>query len=160
MNIEKLNPWFTFLANIGVLAGIVFLAIEIQQSNNIAQGNAGAELMQLSMSLNASFYENSEVAELAVKLAYVGSVLTAEEEQKARFLAYNKTNLWQSAEYAYINGLIGENEITNFSQDITDNFNMFPGLIPHWKFISDTFDPDTVGIMWSKVFEELETRGY
>jgi hypothetical protein len=34
MNLNKVNHWLTLLANIGVLAGIVFLAIEIRNSSN------------------------------------------------------------------------------------------------------------------------------
>lgn len=36
MNLDNLNKWLTLVANIGVLAGIAFLAIELQQSNKIA----------------------------------------------------------------------------------------------------------------------------
>ena len=36
---DKLNNWLTLLANIGVIAGIIFLAIEVQQ-NTRAQENA------------------------------------------------------------------------------------------------------------------------
>jgi hypothetical protein len=34
MNLDKVNQWLTLLANIGVLAGIVFLAIEMRHSSN------------------------------------------------------------------------------------------------------------------------------
>lgn len=39
MKIQKLNNWLTLLANVGVIAGIVFLGIEVQQSSNIAIAN-------------------------------------------------------------------------------------------------------------------------
>jgi hypothetical protein len=32
MKLSAINEWLTFTANIGVLAGIIFLAIEIQQN--------------------------------------------------------------------------------------------------------------------------------
>ena len=34
---EKLNTWLTLLANFGVLIGIIFLALEIQQNNNLLE---------------------------------------------------------------------------------------------------------------------------
>jgi len=37
MKLNQLNSWLNLIANIGVLAGIVFLAIEINQSNLQAQ---------------------------------------------------------------------------------------------------------------------------
>ena len=36
---EKLNQWLTLLANVGVLVGIVFLAIEIRQNTNNLEMN-------------------------------------------------------------------------------------------------------------------------
>jgi len=33
MNLEKLNPWLTLLSNVAVVAGIIFLAMEIQQNS-------------------------------------------------------------------------------------------------------------------------------
>jgi hypothetical protein len=35
MNIEKINHWIALIANIGVVAGVVFLAFEIQQNNEL-----------------------------------------------------------------------------------------------------------------------------
>jgi len=37
MNVDKLNSWLGVLASIGVLIGIVFLAIEIRHASNAAQ---------------------------------------------------------------------------------------------------------------------------
>ncbi len=34
MNLEKVNQWLTLLASIGVLVGIVFLAIEMRNSSD------------------------------------------------------------------------------------------------------------------------------
>ena len=39
MEMEKLNQWLTLLANVGVLVGIVFLAIEIRQNTNNLEMN-------------------------------------------------------------------------------------------------------------------------
>ena len=35
MDIEKPNNWIALLANLGVVAGVVFLALEIQQNNEL-----------------------------------------------------------------------------------------------------------------------------
>jgi len=37
VKISKLNEWLTLLTNIAVVAGIVFLAVEIQQNNELLQ---------------------------------------------------------------------------------------------------------------------------
>ncbi len=40
MNLDRLNHWLTLLANIGVLAGIIFLAQEIRQNTQTMQAAA------------------------------------------------------------------------------------------------------------------------
>lgn len=37
MTMDKLNQWLTLLANVGVIAGIVFLGIEIRQNTEMIQ---------------------------------------------------------------------------------------------------------------------------
>ena len=37
MNLDKLNQFLTLLANLGVIAGIVFLAMEVQQNTSMME---------------------------------------------------------------------------------------------------------------------------
>ena len=72
MNLEKLNTWLSLLANIGVLAGIVFLAIEISQSNRQAQSETfQARINEIDQSQRE--YALSDVLpELYVKISQSG----------------------------------------------------------------------------------------
>ena len=40
MNTENLNRWLTLCANIGVVIGIIFLALELQQNNELLESQA------------------------------------------------------------------------------------------------------------------------
>lgn len=40
MNVDQINRWLMLAANIGVIAGIVFLAVEIQQNNELMASQA------------------------------------------------------------------------------------------------------------------------
>ena len=46
MDGDKLNRWVTLLANLGVIAGIVFLGIEIRQNNALLEAEAGYKSAQ------------------------------------------------------------------------------------------------------------------
>jgi hypothetical protein len=35
MNMDKLNKWLMLVANIGVIVGIAFLAVEVNQNNRL-----------------------------------------------------------------------------------------------------------------------------
>ena len=39
MDLDKLNKWLTLLANFGVVAGLIFLAIEIRQNQTLLEQN-------------------------------------------------------------------------------------------------------------------------
>ena len=40
MNTDNLNRWLTLCANIGVVIGIIFLALELQQNNELLESQA------------------------------------------------------------------------------------------------------------------------
>ena len=40
MDADKLNKWFTLLANVGVVVGLAILILEIDQTNNLAKAEA------------------------------------------------------------------------------------------------------------------------
>ena len=46
MKLIKINHWLTLAANLGVIAGLVFLAIEIRQNTNIAKAEAYRQNIQ------------------------------------------------------------------------------------------------------------------
>lgn len=46
MNTDSLNKWVAILSNLGVLAGIVFLGIEIQQNSNMTQAQTRTQLTE------------------------------------------------------------------------------------------------------------------
>lgn len=47
MNVDRLNRWLTLVANIGVIAGIVFLAIELRQNNELLEAQSRADRREI-----------------------------------------------------------------------------------------------------------------
>ena len=96
MNSDKLNTWLAVLANIGVLAGVVFLAMEIRQNTSTVQiGNFQGSLA-LSMQLE-SWMLDSEFANLWYQGLSDHSQLTG--PQKMQFDSYfgQSLNVWEFA---------------------------------------------------------------
>ena len=81
--IKKFDRSFTIqiVSNIAVLAGVVFLAIEIQQSNRIARGSIEVEIQRGFESHNVSVYTDLALAELLVKCKEVNPKLTEAEKE-------------------------------------------------------------------------------
>ena len=40
MDVDKMNPWLTLVANVGVVGGLIFLGVEIQQNTNAVRASA------------------------------------------------------------------------------------------------------------------------
>ena len=67
MNFDKLNKWLTLLANLGVIAGIFFLAMEVGQNNRLLQAQSSRSMLADRQSMAFMAYQDAEVAELAFK---------------------------------------------------------------------------------------------
>jgi len=63
----ELGQAITILANLGVIVGIVFLAIEVHQNNQLLGAQAVSALLQTRMKANEDIYNNSGLADLLAK---------------------------------------------------------------------------------------------
>jgi hypothetical protein len=79
VNLDSTNRWLTLVANIGVLAGLIFLANELQQ-------NTVATRLEAASNFNASFSEielfiagNPEFAELLTR-GRIGEEITGADQ--------------------------------------------------------------------------------
>jgi hypothetical protein len=69
MNLDKLNQWLTLLANFGVVAGIVFLAIEIRQNQALLEQNHQTMLRAQELEiLNATHLEVEQFNDLRAQI--------------------------------------------------------------------------------------------
>ena len=57
------------LANIGVIAGIIFLGVELQQNNELLQTEAGYKLLQSRIAIRNRIIDQSNFAQLLVKVS-------------------------------------------------------------------------------------------
>ena len=78
-----LGQTITILANIGVIAGIGFLALEVHQNNELMSAEARRSRTESSESAFRAIAENADLAEIFVK-ARQGQEFSAIEEQRFR----------------------------------------------------------------------------
>jgi hypothetical protein len=70
MSMEALNRWFTLLANIGVLAGILFLALEISQNTSMMRADSYQNRSDSYRELWMSVPESELLATALAKIDY------------------------------------------------------------------------------------------
>jgi hypothetical protein len=67
MNLDQLSRWLTLIANVGVIAGILFLAVEIQQNNELLASQARSDREAVRRTAFARYIENPEAVRVMVK---------------------------------------------------------------------------------------------
>ena len=80
MNIEKTNQWLSLIANVGVVAGVVFLAFEIQQNNELLIQESRYSMLENQKDWKFFLNGNPEIA----KLIYASSSGELNEIEKFR----------------------------------------------------------------------------
>jgi hypothetical protein len=86
MNKSDLGQTITILANLGVIAGLIFLAFELRQNNLLINAQTRAEANRTVIEQESEPYRNHEVAVLLAKQAR-GEALSDIDEIKMRSLA-------------------------------------------------------------------------
>jgi hypothetical protein len=145
----------TILANLGVIAGIVFLAAEISQSNRIAIRDARSELTERTYELQSAILHNPETAELMVKLGEKQAKLTPQEEYRARSYATLIVNLAATINLNWEDGFLTEDALARNLQALGGNIRRTPGIAP---FLMEMLpqgdvarDNETFGFVWDEV---------
>ena len=94
MNSKILNKWLTLAANIGVIAGIVFLGIELQQNNEYLSAQSKYNLFQNQVSMVDQILESPRLTSMIVR-ASAKEELTREDEFVLTQLASRMVQNWR-----------------------------------------------------------------
>ena len=141
MNLDKVNRWLSLSANLGVLIGIMFLSVEIRQSNRIAERDGRNELVSENIEIERSFLENSQLAELMVKLTVPDTELTSIEFFQAQSYVAIIRNRISKINISYESGLLDGEPLRRQVSGIITNVSRVPGILPY--FTSDLAPRDT-----------------
>lgn len=119
MKVSELNEWLTLVANIGVLAGIIFLAFEIQQNTNVIRASAYNSNIE---NLNEWRYM---VASDPEALRLMADYRGAEDVSaiKQRLLINSQWAVYEQAFFSFNYGLMEENEWSRFQSAVCVNYN-------------------------------------
>ena len=131
---DKLNGWLGLLANLGVIAGLVILILEVEQSNRIALGSAESDWSLQASEVNRSVVDNETTGTLAGKLSSRATDLTVTEAAQAKFFARQFNNLWASADALYTRGLMSDSSYKIALKDVGVTMDELPGLIPYFIY--------------------------
>ncbi len=137
MNMDKLNKWLTLGANLGLIAGLFFLTLQIRQNTSQMRTEASFSINQSLNNLNSSIYQDSTFAELYLRGCKSFSDLNEVERVRFRAYAFDMLNL-----YIFASQLESQ-ELTDTHTDVVkvmiDLFHKNPGLTEFLKTIKNEF---------------------
>lgn len=156
MNTNTLNKWISLTANVGVLIGILFLALEISQSNRIATGETEGNIRERWSNIGNVTIENPEFAVTWVKLQTAEPELTAVERSQIFNYARNHWLLFASIEEAYVNELISDETFAIYSDILVSVLEENPGFSPYFKtFVMARSDSNVVESIMTRIALEV-----
>ena len=118
MNSDRLNRWLTLAANVGVLVGIVFLALEIRQnSDHLALQLEFAVPTQKIFEINRDLLDPA-VAKILTKAVESPVELSFEEGLVASAFILNTLNEWEDRYLLHKAGLAG---VVDWQRHIREN---------------------------------------
>ena len=139
MNLDMLNKWLTLVANIAILGGLVFLALEVHQNTNAVRSAAVQEAINVARVHPLMYVQNPEVNRLA--MADYGSL--SEEDQQRRF--WLAVSFWHAMQGLYRQNELGtlpEPEWEVWARIICTNYERSDPEL--WARASATHSPDFV----------------
>jgi hypothetical protein len=126
MNTDKLNWWFTVTANIGVLAGLVFVGLEIQQNTSQLRTDASYSITVSVNQQNEGIYLSPALAELLLRGEQDLDALNPVERKQFNAYQFSRLNL---AEYIEDLDSEGVSDLNfRFSEFLVRQYHVKPGL--------------------------------
>ena len=137
MDRDTQNWWLTLLANLGVLAGLVFVGLEIRQNTSQLRADASYSITASVNEMNAGIYGDPTLADLVLRGEQDLSVLNPIERLRFNAFQFSRLNVAE-----YIRDL--ENEgVSDFNFRFVDSvvrqFRTKPGLQAFIREIEDTY---------------------
>ena len=143
MKISAINEGVSLIANIGVIASIVFLGLEMQQNTEMMQSQTRNSIVENQLSFYERGIENNEFAEVIAEKRLDPSLYPFESPkgfQYALFIA-SLLRMWENEFYQYQIGLFDSDEFEARTNLWRVNIN-HPKKLASWRISENNYAPD------------------
>jgi len=145
----KIQEWSAFaeiLSSVAVLATLVFLVLEIRQTNDAVRANTYQDLAAIGLEFNAIFLANPEVSEFIARTASVDYKLESHEAVRLRSFISSTYRYIENVYFQYEIGTISGQQMASLLHPIVLNFRRRGRLQAEWESGEDKrlLNPDLV----------------
>lgn len=156
VNTSKVNEWLHIVGNLGVLGGLVFLALEIRQTNRIAIATAEITVRESFASSNESVYANPEIAALLARARQADAEFSDTELVMLDYWLSRMTNIWIQIDRAYSNGMVSEATFAVAIADMKWTIDEYPALRSYVEEWADTYHSNSDTRLYQAVKQHLD----
>lgn len=121
MSVNRIGPWLRLAADVAVVAGIIFLAVEIRQNTKAVVASASTALTDQSVQFFSAGLDNQVVARALYKQG-AGYELDGLEASQLMRLQYLNFRVFENAFLQYRRGYYEGTEWDRYRDIITRNF--------------------------------------
>ncbi len=93
MKIEDTKSWISLIANLGVVAGLIFVGLEVQQNTTQMRADASNSINEALSAINSALYSDPVFADVVVRGEKSYSTLTETEQRQFEAWVYDRVNL-------------------------------------------------------------------
>ena len=126
------------LANVGVIAGIVFLGIELRQNNEVLEAQSRAYWVDHQVGITETMALNPDLLEIMLKGAEHSESLTALERQRVLAIGNRTFTIWQHQFDEMRRGRLAESDIMNLQKLLFCTASNDYGTRSAWEYFSTT----------------------
>lgn len=133
MIVEGLNKWSTLISNAAVIAGIVFLAYELNQNNENLEAQSKFNYLMSRGEANLQNAHDPVFAEIIIKAGSNVELTPVEQTQLDFYFRY----MFVGWEWAYGESLRGRSELS--AVNIQQFFGIFPRARELWPTVKQSY---------------------
>ena len=158
MDSDRINRWLFLGANVGVLVGLIFLALEIQQANRIAIATTEITVRESWGSLNETIYTNPETAALLAKARIADAEFSDAEREMLDAYVSRLTNTWDGIQEAYANEMVSRVTFDTAIEDMKWTIDTYPGMRSFFEDSVETYPSSAETELTREMIRYLEEK--
>lgn len=118
MTLDSINRWLTLAANLGVLAGIVFLGFEIRQNSEALLASSRQDLLEADLGVLKNLMDHPSIVDPARSES-----LSPDDARRREVYYISLLRVREFAWQQYQNGLLDESTFSSYMEPLKGIFN-------------------------------------
>ena len=137
---SRTTRWVTLAANIGALAAVILIVVQLQQNRELMRAQVRHELSTVIVEMVNSWANNSQLASV-LRRGNLGEPLTPDELMQFRMRNNALFRYWENVHYQYRQGLYDHVEFAKQKEAWKATFASGVGAVTYWCEVRTLYSP-------------------